>query len=168
MKITYLTVAFVTMLNLGSQAQEKKAIDTLAIVKPLNGFIEAFNQRKAKLPDGLFTQDAFIVDLFAPFTWTGKIAMDDWYSILYGRTPEEQTRQAASKQHVEISKLSFLDVKNDVAYFSVPADLTYTNVKKGTRHVIKGYWTVTVKQVSGNWLMTSNVWAVVSLGVVKS
>jgi len=138
-----------------SHADETSTGDLL---KPVNLWADAFNRWDFAYPEGAFTEDAVVVDQFPPFLWKGRGAPRKWWADLMGATQKIHESRSYAKQKVVFEKPSFVQVKDDKAYFVMPATLTWTD-KKGGAHTMKAQWVATEQRTKDGWRISSHSWA---------
>src|SRR5215831_21358095 len=136
------------------------AIDEAPLLVAPNAFAKAFNTHQTDYPDGVFTDDCAIIDEFPPYLWAGRGSAREWYSVLMGRTPEEQKRRIAANQRLELGAPKFARINGDFAYLVVPSVLTYT--LSGKKHRQTGEWAITEMRRGGVWIISAHSWAMTS------
>lgn len=141
-------------------AQAPTPIDTAALLTPVNRLLTAFNAHVDTVPDGVFTDDAVVVDVIPPFAWAGPGAVGRWYSALLGRTPAlpRANDLAALDQHLAIGSLESAQVAGDHAMFIVRAVATYLD--RGTRQRQVARWFLTERRLKGEWRISAHVFDV--------
>ena len=154
-----------TMLILAAAAGARAAVDEAALLVAPKAFAGAFNNHQTDFPDGVFTDDCAIIDEFPPYFWAGTGSAREWYSVLMGRTPEEQKRRIAANQRLDLGVPKFARVNGDFAYLVVPSVLTYT--LGGKKHRQTGEWAITEIRRGGRWVISAHSWAMKSDEVVQ-
>ena len=141
-------------------AAARAAVDEAALLAAPKAFASAFNNHHTDYPDGIFTDDCAIIDEFPPYLWAGKGSAREWYSVLMGRTPEEQRKRVAANERLELGAPKFARVNGDFAYLVVPSVLTYT--LGGRKHRQTGEWTITEVRRGAGWVISAHSWAMKS------
>lgn len=136
------------------------AIDEAPLLVAPKAFASAFNNHQTDYPDGVFTDDCAIIDEFPPYLWAGHGSAREWYSVLMGRTPEEQKKRVAANERLKLGVPKFARINGDFAYLVVPSVLTWTI--DGKKHRQTGEWVITEVRRGGAWVISAHSWAVKS------
>jgi len=107
--------------------------NTDELMKPVSRWVDAFNRWDFSYLEGGFTEDATVMDQFSPFVWTGQRAPRIWWSDLMGATTAIHEKRSNSKQKLTLEKPAFVQIKDDKAYFVMPATLVWTDKRARTR-----------------------------------
>ena len=140
-----------------------------AIAAPIATLVNAFNAAwkggPTALPAGIFSDDVVIIDLFAPFRWSGTAEASAWYTTIMPKRAQWQ----AAHESVTLGK-PFITIANDrrlsrsgggdEAYVVYPAQLRYT--QRGIANTIDGQWAFTLRKRAGHWLITGHSWATIA------
>lgn len=139
----------------GSRAAEDAAAAPLEL--PVKAWLDAFNRWDAAYPETAFLEDAVVIDQFPSFLWTGRGSAREWWLTMMGRTPEAHERARAYHEHLELSEPEFVQIDKGVAYFVMPAKLTWTF--KGVVHEMTARWIATEIHTAQGWRISSHSWA---------
>lgn len=145
----------------GVLPQVARATDDAALLAPLQHLVEAINHAEPKPPVGVFTDDAVVLDDFAPYRWSGTGNADSWYKDLIGQTKQAQSDFLAMKGKLSIGAPKFSRITTDTAYFVVPG-LFLFNTDPKTRIRQTSQWIVSERLVRGHWLIAGHAWAITS------
>jgi hypothetical protein len=125
----------------------------VAMLKPIQEWIAAYNSGTAPLPEEIFTQDVVITDEFPPFTWTGISGEHRWAkSIDSFMKPGLQHVSAGAARRFRSTK------SGDRVSFVLPATLTFSGKRKYSERALWFY--VLVKTASG-WKIAADTWTAI-------
>lgn len=133
-----------------------------AAMAPVEGVIAAMATGDSKRLAGVYANDAVIVDNQAPFQWTGADAGADWFARTAGRWGKLWYGKFVPTVHSPLMPASEMQFAPGSAYVIVPGRLTSRNSSK--RIAQSGALTFTLREVSGAWKITSQVWTVSASG----
>ena len=134
-----------------AQAQASPRDNVLGVVQK---FDDAFSSGSKAAVVGACTDDAIIIDDFAPHVWQGPNACGVWYDA-YGA---DATANGIAGGIVKIGKPFQVTVSADRGYVVVPARYTYT--QHGKPVVEDGSnWTLALQKVGGAWKISGWAWA---------
>ncbi len=130
------------------------------VLAPVSTFAEAFNKGQQSYPEDVFTEDAVVVDGFAPFVWSGRNGAREWYGDLMGRTAQAHEAFMALHYHLRLGGPQISRVEGDKAYVVLPG-VNHWRDKAGA-HFEKANWAITLRHTDKGWRITSHSWAVVA------
>ena len=139
-----------------AEATVSKA-DTAAVMQPVQKLVAAINSALPKIPVDVFTNDAIVIDDFAPYHWSGKSNAAQWYTELVGTTPKARADFAAMKGRVALGQPNFTRITKDSAYLVIPSSFDFTDA--GAHMHQTSEWVFNVVKVNGKWLIAGNAWA---------
>ena len=117
----------------------------------------AINNAKPRLPPGIFTSDAVVIDEFPPFQWSGKTSGTTWYSDLVGITPTTRAAFVASHARVSFGAPDTVKIKATTAYLVVPGRFEYD--ESGARVIQSSRWTFALVRRKVGWLIAGHAWS---------
>lgn len=123
-----------------------------AILAPINAAVTAVNSGNPSGANGLYTNDAVVVDEFAPFSWTGINAGSEWISTLNAMSAQAHITNV----HGVLSPPSAFSVAGDSAYLSFPTDVHFT--LNGKNMVEHGTFAFTLRNEGGAWKIVTQTW----------
>lgn len=121
---------------------------------PVRRFIEGMDRREFLLRD-CFVEAPSIVDAFAPFHWSGADALERW-----AREVEASiARSSITDYRSEILGIDKLVIEGECTYVSINLCYHITMSDHPEALADKGVFTFTLKEVGGEWRISSATWA---------
>jgi len=137
------------------------AADDAALAAPLKKLVDAINHADQVPPAGVFTNDAVVLDDFAPYRWSGKGNATNWYKDLVGTDAKSHADFLALKGILSVDSPKFSRITGDTAYFVVPGIFVF-NTDPKTRIKQTSQWIISERLVHGHWLIAGHAWAIES------
>lgn len=132
---------------------------TLAVTKvltPVQRLVVAINNAEARVPTGIFTSDAVVIDEFPPFHWSGKTSGTSWYGDLVGITPAKRAAFVASHARVSFGAPDSVKIEATTAYVVVPGRFEFD--EDGARVTQSSRWTFALVRRKVGWLIAGHAW----------
>ncbi len=125
--------------------------DPMAAVRQ---YVDAFNSGDSKAMAATCDDPMQILDGMSPHVWQGPTASDEWWRDVLA----EGEHVGASDYRIALGEPRHVDVTDNYAYVVVPATMTF-NVR-GTQVTQTGaVYTVALRKVGTEWLLTAWAWA---------
>ncbi len=138
-----------TALASGSAAASDKT-DVMAVV---HHWVDTFNKGDAKGWSANCTDDAVIVDDFAPHVWQGSGTCAKWYADFEALA----SKNSMTEPKVAFGKPKRVDLNSGYAYVVTPATFSYEAGGKLTN--VPSLVTISMKKSDAGWHITSWAWA---------
>ncbi|MFN2527433.1 MAG: nuclear transport factor 2 family protein [Candidatus Baltobacteraceae bacterium] len=142
------TVAF----GLAGPAQASPAGLNAAMMLPITRFVAATNADRASGFDGYFTDDAVVVDNFAPYEWTTANAGHRWWSEFRAL----RAKIHFGNIHVAAQPITQFTLSAFGAYVVVPLEISFTIMGKPHRQT--GLQVFTLRLVGTEWKIATATW----------
>ena len=146
---TLAVVIAVAVFSSGPASASDKT-DAMSVVQK---WVDSFNKGDGKTGSSYCADGAVIIDDFAPHVWQGSGACASWYKDYEAFAAKAQITAAS----VALGKATHLDIDSAYAYLVTPTTLTYT--KAGKPVTDKAIVTMSLKESSSGWQITSWAWA---------
>lgn len=134
-------------------SQTAFASDASDVAATVQKYDDAFNKGDGASANALCTNDALILDDFAPHIWQGQKACSAWWDALGAHDQAEGN----TGDIVKLGKPLHLSVTGDRAYAVYPTRYTYK--KKGKPVLEHGEWTLVLQRSAGSWRIAGWAWA---------
>ena len=142
------------LLAIGSLAPASRAASTQEVIKPIRQFIDAFNKGDEKSAFAAYAVgDILIVDEFAPHSWAGPHAPQDWAAAY----DKHAKATGVSDGQVKYGEPTRAEIEGDVAYVIVPTVYLYKENGKAMKE--EGQLTVVLHAESGAWKISAWTWS---------
>ncbi len=148
MRRLFMTLA-VSAFACGSVAASEKT-DALAAV---HKWVDSFNGGDTNTMSAMCTDDAVVVDDFAPHVWQGGGACANWAKG-YAAYAE---KSSITEPVVTLGKRKHFNVEADYAYFVAPTTYTYKLSGKPVKD--RGMVTMILHKTGAGWKITAWAWA---------
>jgi len=128
------------------------AVPSAPILKLANAVIHAANTDNIAGFDGLYTDDAVVVDENPPFVWRGAGAGAAWWNAV---------RAIARKMkltHIKAANIRIGEFKESVTDAYLVESMTVTGLMNGKPFAESGTQTYTFHKAGANWLVSTQVW----------
>jgi ketosteroid isomerase-like protein len=119
----------------------------------INQFIDAYNRGDVAAARATLTDDAFIIDEFAPHAWRGPGAFDAWSADL----AKNDKAAGITNEKVTVGQTVRSMVDGDTAY--VVAREVYTYRQHGRRMAEPAELAAALHQEAGGWKIAGWAWA---------
>jgi ketosteroid isomerase-like protein len=144
-------IVVLAILGMAGPAAAADKTDVMAVV---NQFIDAFNKGDTKAYVATCAPQVAIIDEFAPYSWQGATACQDWANDF----DADAKKNAITEPIVVAGKPKHVDITGDRAYVVMPADFKYK--VKGKPTAEKGsIFTLTLQKLGAGWRITGWAWA---------
>ncbi len=138
------------------------AAQALLPVAPIEALVSAIDRGDEGAVSRAYTNDATIVDEFAPFRWTGAGAARHWArDFAAGNRAGGVTSVAVSHGGPR-----FAQIAGDRAWLVVPATFRYRAAGRAERE--EAAWTFVLVRAGGRWRIAASTWAKTADSTVKS
>ncbi len=122
------------------------------ILKLVNAVMQGTNSNDASAFDGIFTDDAVVVDENPPFVWRGAGAGVAWWHVVQAAT------QKAKLTHVKATDIRLGEFKQSATDAYLVQAMT-VSATAGTKPFAEpGTMTYTFHNAGGTWLISTMVW----------
>lgn len=129
------------------------ALDTDGVMATVKQYDDAFNKNDMKAWSALCTDNAIIIDDFAPHVWQGRDACGSWWQAFGGSAKDG----GITNGMVTLGKPWHITVTGDCAYGVYPTQFAYK--LKGKPILERGVWTFALQKVAAGWRITGWAWA---------
>lgn len=151
--MTRIAIATAALIALALPAATPAAAsDATEIMKTIRTLNDDLNKGDMDAPASLYTQDATIIDEFAPHFWSGAHAHADWIAAFEALAKAE----AITGVKLTLGKPLHVNVEGDRAYVVLPTRIN--DKTKGKAHVEHGLWTFAMQKTSGGWMIAGWSW----------
>ncbi len=119
------------------------------IMATIHGALAAADSDNVTLLNSYYTSNPEVVDVFAPFLWSGPDAAAAW------RREVDRVNPTLHIAHLRVSMRSapIIRVSRDEAYAVVPLRITY--LLRGKPRIGHGLWTLTLRRIGSAWKITT-------------
>ncbi|HEX9158748.1 MAG TPA: nuclear transport factor 2 family protein [Rhizomicrobium sp.] len=148
--VSLLVAAAALTLPVANVAVAADREDVMATVKQYD---DAFNKNDMKAWSALCTDNAIIIDDFAPHVWQGSDACGGWWKAFDASAKEN----AIANGMVTLGEAWHVTITGDRAYAVYPTRFTYR--LKGKPVSERGVWTLALQKVAAGWRITGWAWA---------
>ena len=124
-----------------------------AIMSTVDGVIAAANANDISRLNSFFTQDAVLIDEFAPFVWKGPNAGARWW----GELDAMNAASHISNVHIAVQQVTQSNVTRGHAYVVLHLVITWRDHGKPWRE--SGLWALTLHTGSASWKIATASWA---------
>lgn len=149
-RLATLTAATVLLVSSGAFAAQSSV--EAAVRAPIATAIAAGQSGNVKLLREQYVPSPTIVDEFAPFHWSGTMALDDYFASY--RRMAEATKMSNSK--VTLGLPAYMYVAANSAYVLVP--ITATARVNGKPYTEKGTIAFTLQRTGSAWKIATQTW----------
>ena len=150
MKTIIATIAAACVLSLAGQSL---AEDNSAILKPVNGFMDATGAAAdIDRAASYWTANQSMLDEFAPYHWTGPNAVRTWWKGLL----KDNKANGSSDVTVTASASALVQHNDRHAYVVQPAKVSFTT--KGQHISLTGALTFALDRTKTGWKIASCAW----------
>jgi hypothetical protein len=151
-KAFFAFVALASVLAAALSVRAQSAPDAL-MLRPVQVWIDAYNNGAAALPEDIFTDDVVITDEFPPYVWSGKAGEHDWARAI-------DTFIKPSKQHVSVGAPQSFQASRDGTRvtFVLPATLTFTSSRSARQETQHALWLFVLVKNAGAWKIAADTW----------
>jgi ketosteroid isomerase-like protein len=122
------------------------------VMNVINAVIKASGTFDISAVANLYTPNAVIADEEPPFSWNGPTAGVQWVSVVEKTCKDYKLRDFKGK----IGRINVYLQTDESIYVVVPVN--YTGQIRGENFEEEGAFTFVFRQVSGQWLIKSQVW----------
>ncbi|HEX3430782.1 MAG TPA: nuclear transport factor 2 family protein [Rhizomicrobium sp.] len=129
------------------------ATDKDDVMATLRQYDEAFNKNDMKAWNSLCTDNAIILDDFAPYVWQGAKACGDWWSAF----DASAKKAAMTSATVRLGEAWHVTVTGDRAYAVYPTRFTFKLNGKPVSE--RGVWTMALQKLGPGWRISGWGWA---------
>ncbi|MGO8796062.1 MAG: DUF4440 domain-containing protein [Candidatus Sulfotelmatobacter sp.] len=132
------------------------------VTTPIHQFIDGFNNGDTKSAYAAYaTGDILIIDEFAPHSWVGPHAAQDWAADY----DKHAHATGVSDGSVKYGAPTRTEVEGDVAYVIVPTRYSYK--EHGKAMTEKGEMTFVLHAEAGDWKISAWTWSGVKPHLAK-
>jgi ketosteroid isomerase-like protein len=129
------------------------ATDKTDVAAVVHQWVSTFNKNDLSAMAALCTDQAIIIDDFAPHVWQGAGACSKWSSDFQAFADSGEITHPA----VSVEKPWHIDVTADVAYFVAPTIFSFKHKDKPFHD--KGVITMAMQKGASGWRITGWAWA---------
>lgn len=136
---------------LASPALAHASAPDAAMLKPVQGWIAAYNAGTEPLPEDIFTQNVVITDEFPPFIWVGISSEHRWATAI-------DHFMKPGQEHVSVGAPRFFESarSGDRVSFVLPAHL---RISLGKRRLNEsGLWFYVLVKAASGWKIAADTW----------
>jgi ketosteroid isomerase-like protein len=119
---------------------------------PARQMMDAFNEHSPDALAGLYSDDATFIDNLSPLVWDGSRAGAKWYA----KAMKYLAANGIAGIHGVVGTPIESRLESDTAYVTLP--VRWSGTANGKPFVQHGFYTMTLRNVDGRWLITSQTW----------
>jgi hypothetical protein len=138
--------------------------DVAALTAPLQKLVDAIYKTSTTFPKGVFTRDCIVLDDFAPYRWSGKKHVGDWYLGLVGANAKDHDAFVQMKPVVTLGAAAYPHIADDKLHAYVVFPSTFDFTEDGKRMHQTGQWIISEVKVKNTWLIAGHAWAITAEG----
>ena len=127
-----------------------------AVMQPVQNAIASLNTSSPKPLAGIYASNATIVDEFAPYSWSGSNAGQNWYGDFVKFAKSIHLTNAKGT----LLKPTAFSQSGDRAYLVVPVN--FGGRMAGKPIMEHGTWTFTLQRAGSSWRIVTQSWGTVS------
>ena len=150
MRRAFIALAFAALLHIPAAGQDNKA----AVVKTVQGFVDAFNRGDTKTAAGLCAVQTSIIDEFPPYEWTGAGGCAKWMTAY----DADAKKNAITDGAVTLGSPRHVDIAGDRAYVVVPADYAFKQKGKPVKET-GSTLTIVLRKSGAAWRLSAWSWS---------
>ena len=143
-----IALAFAALLYIPAAAQDS------AVMKTVQGFVDAFNKGDTKAALAMCAEQAQIIDEFPPFEWQGAGACAKWFAAY----DADAKKNAVTDGAVTLGTPRHVDVAGERAYVVVPADYTFKANGKPDKETASDL-TIVLRKGAAGWRISAWAWS---------
>jgi len=144
----FIALAFAALMSIPAVGQDK------AVMKAVQGFVDAFNKGDTKAALAMCAEQAQIIDEFPPFEWHGAGACAKWFADY----DADAKKNAVTDGVVTLGTPRHVDVAGDHAYVVVPADYAFKANGKPDKEIASSL-TVVLRKGAAGWRISAWAWS---------
>ena len=148
MRRGFIALAFAALMSIPAVGQDK------AVMKAVQGFVDAFNKGDTKAALAMCAEQAQIIDEFPPFEWHGAGACAKWFADY----DADAKKNAVTDGVVTLGSPRHVDVAGDHAYVVVPADYAFKANGKPDKEIASSL-TVVLRKGAAGWRISAWAWS---------
>ena len=148
MRRAFIALAFAALMSIPAVGQDK------AVMKAVQGFVDAFNKGDTKAALAMCAEQAQIIDEFPPFEWHGAGACAKWFADY----DADAKKNAVTDGVVTLGSPRHVDVAGDHAYVVVPADYAFKANGKPDKEIASSL-TVVLRKGAAGWRISAWAWS---------